>query len=216
MDLRVAIGMELLATDQADGVHRTPVGGDQKNRCFYTLWPELGVAIYIYIHLCIFIYLYFLTSILLCLYCFIFFASFVFHPFLLFILFYLPLRGYTLVYSFSLTGYLYVFQLVSPAQPSQITLLPRNASPCQVRMNARQPVESRQTMDNRVARLEERTRAWDSTLKVRLSGFTALSKCCHELAAGTRQFWKLKQEIADLMLIDLGPHLKELFPVRTS
>ena len=65
MDLRVAIGMELLATDQADGVHRTPVGGDQKNRCFYTLWPELGVAVYIYIHLCIFIYLYFLTSILL-------------------------------------------------------------------------------------------------------------------------------------------------------
>ena len=83
-------------------------------------------------------------------------------------------------------------------------------------MNARQPVETRQTMDNRVARLEERTRAWDSTLKVRLSGFTALSKRCHDLAAGTRQFWKLKQEIADLILIDLGPHLKELFPVTAN
>ena len=83
-------------------------------------------------------------------------------------------------------------------------------------MNARQPVENRQSMDNRVARLEERTRAWDSTLKVRLSGFTAVSKRCHELAAGTRQFWKLKQEIADLMLIDLGPHLKELFPVTAN
>jgi hypothetical protein len=165
-----------------------------------------------YFYIFIFSYLY--SS--LCLYCFIFFASFVFHPFLLFILFYLPIRGYTLVYSFSLTEYLYVFQLVSPAQPSQITLLPRNASPCQVRMNARQPVESRQTMDNRVARLEERTRAWDSTLKVRLSGFTALSKRCHDLAAGTRQFWKLKQEIADLILIDLGPHLKELFPVTAN
>ena len=58
MDLRVAIGMELLATDQADGVHRTPVGGDQKNRCFYTLWPELGVAIYIYIYIYVFLYIY--------------------------------------------------------------------------------------------------------------------------------------------------------------
>ena len=30
MDLRVLIGMALLDTDQEDGVHRTPVGGDQK------------------------------------------------------------------------------------------------------------------------------------------------------------------------------------------
>ena len=50
VDLRVAIGMELLATDQADGVHRTPLGGEQK-RCSQTLWPELGVEIYLYIYI---------------------------------------------------------------------------------------------------------------------------------------------------------------------
>ena len=50
VDLRVAIGMELLATDQADGVHRTPLGGEQK-RCSQTLWPELGVEIYLFIYI---------------------------------------------------------------------------------------------------------------------------------------------------------------------
>ena len=66
-------------------------------------------------------------------------------------------------------------------------------------------------MDNRVARLEECTRARDSTLTVRMSGFTTLSKRCHEMAAGTRQFWKLMQAAADLMLSELGPHLKNSF-----
>ena len=196
----VLIGMALLDTDQEDGVHRTPVGGDQKTD---VNTPSGQSSSYTLLLVYILLIYYSLRS-------YFTFSSSSFSSVF-------PSAAILWVYSYTLTGYLYDFSLVSLAQPSQITPLQRNASPCQVTMNARQPVENRQSMDNRVGTVG-RTYAVHGTphSKFELSGFTAVSKRCHELAAGTRQFWKLKQEIADLMLIDLGPHLKELFPVTAN
>ena len=61
------------------------------------------------------------------------------------------------------------------------------------------------SVEDRLKVLEERTDEWHATLRVRIVGATALSERGEELAKGTHEFWKLKVETAELLLIDLEP-----------
>eukprot|EP00435_Cladocopium_sp_Y103_P050363 s395_g15.t1 len=68
------------------------------------------------------------------------------------------------------------------------------------------------SVEDRLTALEERTDEWNSTLRVRIVGATALAKRGSELADGTREFWKLKTETVELLLIDMP----NLFPDPTQ
>eukprot|EP00435_Cladocopium_sp_Y103_P011782 s395_g3.t1 len=72
------------------------------------------------------------------------------------------------------------------------------------------------TVEERLSVLEERTDEWQSTLRVKLVGAAALAEGGLELANGTREFWKLKQEACELILIDLDPIMPALFPDPTQ
>lgn len=56
------------------------------------------------------------------------------------------------------------------------------------------------------------SRGWEATLRFRASGFKKLSMRCHEINDDKRGFWRLKAELPDLLLEDLGPVLPQLFP----
>ena len=67
-------------------------------------------------------------------------------------------------------------------------------------------------VEERLKVLEERTDEWHATLRVRIVGATALPELGVELASGTREYWKLKVETAELLLIDIEPLMPMLFP----
>ena len=82
---------------------------------------------------------------------------------------------------------------------------PRTVHSLPVRMESK-------NVEERLKVLEERTDEWHATLRVRIVGATALSERGVELASGTREYWKLKVETAELLLIDLDPLMPVLFP----
>ena len=68
------------------------------------------------------------------------------------------------------------------------------------------------SMEDRIAALEERTDEWQSALRVRIQGADKLSARGLELAQGSKEFWKLKSEVVDLLLDTLDPLLPTLLP----
>lgn len=73
-------------------------------------------------------------------------------------------------------------------------------------------MNAKESMDKVVARIDERQQAWDATLRFRINGFEAVSKRCHALASSSKpEYWRLKQEIGELLLQDLDTWLPELF-----
>ena len=64
-----------------------------------------------------------------------------------------------------------------------------------------------ESLESQVKTLNERQQGWDQVLRFRVSGFEKLSNRCHEISRGSREFWRLKHEVGDLMLHSLGPDL---------
>ena len=57
--------------------------------------------------------------------------------------------------------------------------------------------------DERLNKLEEFRSEQESTLRFRLEGFHALEAWCVKESKGAREFWRVKQQLVDLMWPDL-------------
>lgn len=68
-----------------------------------------------------------------------------------------------------------------------------------------------ESLESQMKTLSERQQSWDQVLRFRVSGFEKLSNRCHEISRGSREFWRLKHEVGDLMLHSLGPYMQDLF-----
>ena len=75
----------------------------------------------------------------------------------------------------------------------------------------RMSLSKEQPVEKRLDGLEERAQSWESVLRFRVSGFTALQDRCHELAASSKEFWTLKKDLPVLLLKDLNHWLQECF-----
>ena len=69
-----------------------------------------------------------------------------------------------------------------------------------------------QTLENRVAKLEEFQSDMMACYRIRLSGCPTLEKRCLEFFNGDRKFWVLKDKLLTLVLKDLEGPLQAVFP----
>ena len=61
----------------------------------------------------------------------------------------------------------------------------------------------------RLERLEHSVSDWTAVCRIRADGLNALSAKAKELMKGSRELWRLKQELGKVVWIDLEPALKE-------
>ena len=69
-----------------------------------------------------------------------------------------------------------------------------------------------QTLENRVARLEEFQSDMLACYRIRLSGCATLERRCLDIFNGDRKFWALKDELLTLVVKDLEGPLQAVFP----
>lgn len=67
------------------------------------------------------------------------------------------------------------------------------------------------TIEDRVSALEANKDDWGTPLKLRFSGCEKLEARGKELAQGSKEFWKLKSELFELLWPDLEPHILKAF-----
>lgn len=73
-------------------------------------------------------------------------------------------------------------------------------------------VNLRSSVESRLSSLENSRDEWNPTPRVRCKGFTRLTDRCRELRSAPREFWKIKRELLELVMISLGPVLSFVFP----
>lgn len=65
-------------------------------------------------------------------------------------------------------------------------------------------------LDERVTKLEEWKQDVDKDFTFRMEGFVKVQQKCHECHASRtpNKYWPLKEQLAELMIADLEPHLE--------
>lgn len=67
------------------------------------------------------------------------------------------------------------------------------------------------TVEERLTELEADRGEWRAALRVRVKGFSKLEDRAVELSKSTREYWRLKAELLDLLLFSLQPLLGLMF-----
>lgn len=67
------------------------------------------------------------------------------------------------------------------------------------------------TLEERVTTLEENKDEWNATLRVRVKGFSKLEERCVDLSRTSKEYWRLKSELLELLLFTLQPMLAGMF-----
>ena len=71
--------------------------------------------------------------------------------------------------------------------------------------SAQRAMEGR--MEARLAQLEDKVAEWDATLRVRVKGCQPLLEEAREIEGGSKEFWRLKEKVGDILLRALTEEL---------
>ena len=73
-----------------------------------------------------------------------------------------------------------------------------------------------QTMEHRLEKLEDSVSDWQAALRIRIEGCDSVAKRARELNNTSKEFWRMKAEVADLLLKDLATCLIQCFPLEVE